>query len=117
MSVAGNQKNEYRARRVLTGRSLVACVECGWVHYAMTPEEKQAAEAEAFQMAERYRMTRDEIFLLELSMRRCLRCESASAGFRQAAPDDLAQAEGHIVTPVYIGTDVFALPHSVVGES
>jgi hypothetical protein len=68
----------------------------------MTPDEKLAADAEASVMAERYRMTPEELVLLQLSVRQCLRCESPVTTFRAAAPEDVAQAEGHIVTPVYL---------------
>jgi len=102
-------KLELSAPRVLTNRRLVACAECGWVHYAMTAEEKLAADAHAMVIAERYRMSESELVLLELSMRQCLRCESPAASFRPAAPEDVAHAEGHLVTPVYV--ESAALPN------
>lgn len=83
-------------------RSLIACAECGWVHYAMTAEEKMAADAETSMLAQRYRMSHAEIGLIELSQRRCLRCESPARSFRMADAEDLAQADGHIVTPIYL---------------
>jgi len=88
--------------QVLTGRSLIACAQCGWVHYAMTAEEKLAAEAEKSTLAQRYHMSREEVDLLELSLRRCLRCESPAASFRRADPEDIARAESHLVTPIYL---------------
>jgi hypothetical protein len=98
----GENSSKAAARQLLTGRRLIACAECGWVHYAMTAEEKSAADAEKFALASRYRLSDAELDLIELSQRRCLRCESPAAGFRLAAPEDLEQAEGHIVTPIYV---------------
>jgi hypothetical protein len=111
MSVAGNEQNQPHSvmRRVLTGRQLVTCAQCGWVHYAMTAEEKSAADAEASMLAERYRMSEAELTLLELSLRQCLRCESPATSFRVAAPQDVARAQGHIVTPVYVEPEAGAL--------
>ncbi len=72
------------------------------MHYAITEQEKLAADAQASVLAERYRMSAGELDLLDLSLRQCLRCESPANSFRPAAAADLAHAEGHIVTPIYV---------------
>jgi len=83
---------------VLFGRRLLTCPVCGWVHYAMTPEEKQAGD----RLPERYQFTAAERLMYESSFRQCLRCESPAADFRIAGERDLARAQGHLVTPVYV---------------
>jgi hypothetical protein len=83
---------------VLFGRRLLTCPVCGWVHYAMTPEEKQTGD----RLPERYQFTAAERLIYESSFRQCLRCESPAADFRIAGGRDLARARGHLVTPVYV---------------
>ena len=84
--------------RVLRDRKLIACGECGWVHYAMTVEEKLALD----RGLTRYNLTPTEQFLHESAYRQCLLCESPVAGFRDAIERDLVRAAGHMVTPVLI---------------
>jgi hypothetical protein len=84
--------------QVLVGRRLLACSVCGWVHYAMTPEERM----ESVRALERYRLTATERSVHEASMRQCLRCEAPVTEFRDARAPDLARATGHLVTPVLI---------------
>jgi hypothetical protein len=84
--------------RLPAGRQLLTCPECGWVHYAMTAEEKLAYD----QLAQRYQMTTMERLLLESAYRQCLRCESPASDFRVARDADVARAKGHLVTPVFI---------------
>jgi hypothetical protein len=103
--VNGQHKLQQEPTRVLIGRRLMACAQCGWVHYAMTIEEKLSADAEAIRLAQRYRMNEQEVGLMESARRVCLRCESPAMAFRPAAPDDVAHAEGHIVTPIYVESD------------
>jgi len=81
---------------ILRNRKLIACGECGWVHYAMTVEEKLALD----RGLSRYNLTAAEQFLYESAYRQCLRCESPVGGFREARERDLARAAGHLVTPV-----------------
>lgn len=88
-------------RTVLIGRRLLTCSLCGWVHYAMTPEEKQASDW----LPDRYNFTLAERRMYESTFRQCLRCESPASAFRVAAESDLARAEGHLVTPVYLEPD------------
>lgn len=83
---------------VLRDRKLIACGECGWVHYAMTVEEKLALD----RSLSRYNLTAAEQLLYESAYRQCLRCESPVGGFREARERDLARAAGHMVTPVLI---------------
>jgi hypothetical protein len=107
MSDLGNGQDKHQPAQtgVLIGRRLVACAQCGWVHYAMTLEEKLSADAEANRLAQRYRMNEQELGLLESALRHCLRCESPAMAFRPAAAQDVAHAEGHIVTPIYVESD------------
>jgi hypothetical protein len=83
---------------VLRDRKLLACGSCGWVHYAMTFEEKIAIDLGLA----RYNLTPAEQLLHESAYRQCLRCESSVGGFRVAAERDLVRAAGHMVTPVLI---------------
>jgi hypothetical protein len=83
---------------VLLGRRFLTCSVCGWVHYAMTPEEKTVID----QLPQRYRFSAAELALYESTYRQCLRCESPAADFRDAADSDMARAEGHLVTPVFV---------------
>lgn len=101
----GQEKLQPPQTRILIGRRLMACAQCGWVHYAMTEEEKLCADAEATRLAQRYQMDERELGLLESALRQCLRCESPAMAFRPADPEDVAHAEGHIVTPIYVESD------------
>jgi hypothetical protein len=83
---------------ILTNRRFLSCRECGWVHYVMTEEEKATSD----RFLERYQMTAKERFLYESAFRQCLRCETPADAFRSAEEADLAQATGHIVTPVLV---------------
>jgi hypothetical protein len=84
--------------QVLVGRRLLACRVCGWVHYAMTAQER----AENDRALERYSLTATERSVHEASMRQCLRCEAPVTEFRDARAPELARAAGHLVTPVLI---------------
>jgi hypothetical protein len=64
----------------------------------MTIEEKQAGD----RLPERYQFTAAERLMYEFSFRQCLRCESPAADFRIASESDLARAQSHLVTPVYV---------------
>ena len=83
---------------VLRDRKLLACGTCGWVHYAMTYEEKIAGE----RSLARYNMSAAEQSIYEAAYRQCLRCEAPVGEFRAAEERDLARAGGHLVTPVMI---------------
>ena len=87
---------------VLLGRRLLTCRECGWVHYVMTTEEKAASD----RLLERYQLSEVERLIYESAFRQCLRCESPASEFRAAQDDDLARAEGHLVTPVLVEAEV-----------
>ena len=81
---------------LLKSRKLVACGACGWVHYAMTAEEKAIHDS----AIARYRLDADEQRLYEAEFRQCLRCESSLDAFRDATESEIDRARGHIVTPV-----------------
>jgi hypothetical protein len=83
---------------VLRDRKLLVCGMCGWVHYAMTVDEKLAIDRSLL----RYNLTAAEQFLHESAYRQCLRCESPVGGFRDAHERDIERAAGHIVTPVLL---------------
>ena len=83
---------------VLRDRKLLACGSCGWVHYAMTFEEKLANDRSLV----RYNLTQAEQLTNQSAYRQCLRCESSVGGFRIAEERDLVRAAGHIVSPVMI---------------
>ena len=83
---------------VLRDCKLLACGSCGWVHYAMTFEEKRAID----RGLARYNLTPAEHLLHESAYRQCVRCESPVGGFRATAEHDLVRAAGHLVTPVLI---------------
>lgn len=83
---------------LLRDRKLVACGACGWIHYAMTVDEKATHDS----AMERYRMDAEERYLYESEFRQCLRCESPSAAFRDPTESEIDQARGHIVTPVLL---------------
>ena len=90
------------SRNVLFNRRFLTCPACGWVHYVMTPEEKAVNDRLLF----RYQLTDKERFLYESAYRQCLRCEAPADDFRAAEEADLARAAGHMVTPVYVETEV-----------
>ena len=93
-------EREYLSDRpnALRDRKFIACGECGWVHYAMTVEEKLALD----RGLARYNLTPTEQLLHESAYRQCLRCESPVGGFREAVERDLVRAVGHLVTPVLL---------------
>lgn len=95
------QKN---SASVLLERRLLACRECGWVHYVMTAEEKAAND----RFLERYQLTEAERLIYESAFRQCLRCESPASGFAAAREEDVARAAGHIVTPVFVNAGIGA---------
>jgi len=80
----------------MDGRKLLVCGACGWVHYVMTAEEKDAQD----RSMERYQLDAAERRTYEAAFRQCLRCESPLTMFREARERDLNRAAGHIVTPV-----------------
>ena len=75
---------------------MLACDVCGWVHYAMTANEK----AQSDRALERYNLSASERFAYESSFRQCLRCESPVSDFRKARESELTRAAGHLVTPI-----------------
>lgn len=85
-----------QAPQVLRGRRMLACAGCGWVHYAMTAEEKADGE----RALERYKLSAAERRTYESAFRQCLRCEAPVSEFREARESDLARAANHLVTPV-----------------
>jgi hypothetical protein len=80
----------------LYDRRFLVCGICGWVHYAMTAEEKAAQD----RTLERYQLDLSERRIYESAYRQCLRCESPVEVFRRAGERDLDRAAGHMVTPV-----------------
>jgi hypothetical protein len=82
----------------LINRKLLTCGTCGWVHYAMTDDEKADLDGAVV----RYQLSEHERAIYEAEYRQCLRCESPVAVFRQATEGDIARALGHIVTPVLV---------------
>lgn len=82
----------------LLGRKFLACGICGWVHYAMTPEEKAAQD----RALEPYHLDWNERRVHESAYKQCLRCESPVDSFRDARERDLDRAAGHMVTPVLL---------------
>ncbi len=94
----GENEPEPTSRVVLTGRQLLACRLCGWVHYAMTAEEKAVSD----RLIERYQLSTAERQTYEAAFRQCLRCEAPVSELRPAQERDLARAEGHLVTPVLV---------------
>lgn len=83
---------------VLRDCELLACGACGWVHYAMTLEQRIADERNLG----RYNLTLIERSIYQSAYRQCLRCEAPVAGFRRAEERDLVKAAGHLVTPVIV---------------
>jgi hypothetical protein len=84
--------------KILRDRKLVVCGICGWVHYAMTTDEKARHD----RVLERYPMDSEERHIYESEFRQCLRCESPLEVFRDATERDLDRARGHIVTTVLL---------------
>jgi hypothetical protein len=82
----------------LINRKLLTCGTCGWVHYAMTDDEKADLDG----VVVRYQLSEHERAIYEAEFRQCLRCESPVTFFRQATEGDIARALGHIVTPVLV---------------
>src|SRR5712691_1492208 len=89
---------EHGSRSVLLNRRFLTCRECGWVHYVMTAEEKEAGD----RLVERYQLSKGEQLIYESAFRQCLRCEAPANEFRVADEHDLDRAEGHLVTPVFV---------------
>jgi len=83
---------------ILRDRKLLACGTCGWVHYAMTFDEKIANDRSLV----RYKLSPAEQLIYQSAYRQCLRCEAPVSGFRAAEERDLTRAGGHLVTPVMI---------------
>jgi hypothetical protein len=94
--------SERGSRSVLLGRRFLTCRECGWVHYVMTAEEKAASD----RLFERYQLSETERHLYESAFRQCLRCESPASAFSAAQEADLARAANHVVTPVFVESEV-----------
>jgi len=82
----------------LRDRKLLACGACGWVHYAMTFEEKLTND----RRLARYNLTPAEQLACQSAYRQCLRCEAPAGEFRAAEERDLARAASHLVTPVML---------------
>jgi uncharacterized membrane protein len=93
---------EHGSGAVLVGRQLLACRQCGWVHYVMTAAEKAASD----RVLARYQLSEAERRTYESAFRQCLRCEAPASEFATAAEQDLARAAGHVVTPVYVDAEV-----------
>ena len=74
----------------------------GWVHYVMTAAEKATND----RVLERYQFSEAERLVYESAFRQCLRCEAPASEFRAAEELDLTQAEGHLVTPVFVEIEV-----------
>jgi hypothetical protein len=68
----------------------------------MTAEEKAASD----RVIERYQLSRAEQLIYESAFRQCLRCEAPASKFRAAEERDLARAENHLVTPVFVEAEV-----------
>ncbi len=71
--------------RSLTNRKLLACGACGWVHYAMTEQEKAELDGALI----RYQLSEGERQIYEAEFRQCLKCESPTDLFRQATEADI----------------------------
>ncbi len=91
-----SEQSARRPQQLLRGRRMLACADCGWVHYAMAAAEK----ADGDRALERYNLTLAERLAYESAFRQCLRCESPVSEFREAGESDLARAANHLVTPV-----------------
>ncbi len=68
----------------------------------MTSEEKAVND----RFLARYQLSETERYLYESAFRQCLRCESSAEAFRAANEDDMQRADGHIVTPIFVGMDI-----------
>jgi hypothetical protein len=99
---ANESEPVHSARSVLVGRRFLTCRACGWVHYVMTAAEKAASD----RVLERYHLSEAERLVYESAFRQCLYCESPASEFGAAEEADLAQAEGHLVTPVFVEAGV-----------
>jgi hypothetical protein len=86
--------------KLLTGTKLLACEGCGWVHYAMSDDERAGLNSAFI----RYRFSKHEQETCEAGFQRCVRCESSASGFRQANKADIERALNHLITPVLTGT-------------
>jgi hypothetical protein len=82
----------------LINRKLLVCGTCGWVHYAMTEDEKADLDGALV----RYHLSEHEREIYEAGFRQCLRCESPASDFIQATEGDIERALDHIVTPVLV---------------
>ena len=89
-------KGYLKMPRVVIERHMLICEVCGWLHYAMTANEKARSDL----ALERYNLSATERWAYESSFRQCLRCEAPVREFRQAKESELARAVGHLVTPV-----------------
>jgi len=68
----------------------------------MTAAEKATND----RVLERYQFSEAERLVYESAFRQCLRCEAPASEFRAAEELDLTQAEGHLVTPVFVEIEV-----------
>ena len=84
--------------KLLTDRKLLVCGTCGWVHYAMSEDEKADLDGTLV----RYNLSEHEREVYEAEFRQCLRCESSVAVFKPATAGDVERAVGHVVTPVLL---------------
>ena len=84
--------------KLLTDRKLLVCGTCGWVHYAMSDDEKADLDGSLV----RYNLSEHEREVYEAEFRQCLRCESPVTVFKPATSGDVARAVGHLVTPVLV---------------
>lgn len=91
---------------ILLHRRFLRCGVCGWLHYVMTPEEKEENDRLLARLTERYHLTAQERELYEAAFRQCLRCEAPASTFQAAQDPDLERMEGDIVTPVFVGPEV-----------
>ena len=57
-----------------------------------------------------YQLSREEVDLVELSLRRCPRCESPAASFRRADAEDIARASHADLSELSQAQPVFAVP-------
>jgi hypothetical protein len=92
------QKRDSLMATLLRGRRLVVCGTCGWIHYAMTSDEKARHD----RALERYRLDADERRIYESEFRQCLRCESSASVFRDAPEREITHAVEHVITPVLL---------------
>jgi hypothetical protein len=76
------------------------------VHYVMTPEEKAANDRTLERLIERYQLSEAEQWVYQGAFHQCLYCEAPVSTFRAANERDLGRAEGHMVTPIFVGPEV-----------